>query len=181
MSSSDKFPDWDVFTERPVPEDFELLSPASEVASDLQKIYQKMNDVKSETDKVRREGIEPLVQQAIFVYKFEVALEMYEAELQKISQPKSDVYRHLRVLKDQMIEALASSDVELISPVGEPFENVVDYVDMVHWRYHEDYTSEIVVEVLEPIIKFRGDVVKLARLVIGAPLGPEDKSKPKAG
>ncbi len=176
MSSSDKFPDWSAFSERNVPEKFELLSPASEISADLQRFSAKLKEAKEAVDKTREEILEPLAQQAVFVFKLSQALELYQADLQQISRPKGDIYRHFRVIKDQMQEALLNKGVEIIIPLGMSFDEVVDFVEIQHWRHHEDYTSETVAEVLEPIIKYYGNVIKLGRVVMGAPLEQETNS-----
>ena len=53
--------------------------------------------------------------------------------------------------------------------VGEAFDDVCDSVNVQHWRHHEEYLSEVVAEVLEPIIKLNGKIVELGRVVMGAP------------
>jgi hypothetical protein len=57
MSSSDKFPDWSVFSERHVPFDVELLSPASEVTALLQRYWTDMNKMRQEIESLRSEGL----------------------------------------------------------------------------------------------------------------------------
>lgn len=169
MSSSDKFPDWDMFDNRNVPENIALISPSSEIAADLQKFYKKFVSAQKTIDQVRKEGLELLVQQAIFVNSFAEALSRYESELKKISQPKTDIYKHLRVLKDQMLDTFTTAGFEIFSPIGHPFDEVADFVNVQHWRHHDDFASEVVAEVLEPIVKYKGEIVGLGRVIMGAP------------
>ncbi|NUO80104.1 hypothetical protein HUU05_08510 [candidate division KSB1 bacterium] len=174
MSSSDKFPDWDKFAKREAPEVADLLSPASEVAADLQKFHAKLLAVRNEVEEAGRDGIAPLAQLAVLVFKIAAALEKYKSELESVSQPKADVFKTLRVLKDQMQTVLNEAGIEIIAPLGRPYEEVADFVNVMHWRHHEQFTAEVVAEVLEPIVKRRGQAVHLAHLIMGAPPKPEE-------
>ncbi len=168
MSSSDKFADWNLFTEREIPEELHILSPAAEISGDLQRFHEKLNEAKRATEIASEELLEPLAQQAVFVFKLSQALDMYQSDLEQLARPKTDIYRHFRIIRDQMQELLTDSGLEIIVPLGEAFEAVADFVDVQHWRHDEAYSTETVAEVLEPIIKYRGRVIKLGRVVMGA-------------
>lgn len=174
MSSSVKppqppaFPDWSLFTEREVPVQAELLSPAAEAASLLQLYHDSLKDAASRRDEIQSAGLRALAQQAVFVFQLEAALQRYQPNLAE--GPLLRIHRHLRVLKDQMLDALTAFGLEIDAPRGRSFEEVAELVHVDGWRHHEQFTAEVVAEVTEPIVKFGGAVVRLGRVVMGAPV-----------
>lgn len=168
MSSSDKFPDWSVFPEREVPFDVELLSPALEMAAVLQRYRSDLDAAQQKVETVHRNGLLQLAQQAVFVIQLAAALDRYRADLKQASLDK--VHKHLRVLKDQMLDALKQAGLEIDIPTGKSFDEVADLVDVEGWRHHEDFSSEVVAEMLEPIVTHRGKLIRPGRVVMGAPL-----------
>jgi molecular chaperone GrpE (heat shock protein) len=167
MSSLDKLPDWSVFPEREVPFDIELLAPASEMAALLQKYRTDIDAVREKLEDAREEGLEALAQQAVFVVQFETALAEYATALAQVTQKK--IHHHFRVLKDQMLEAMKKNGLEIVVPLGKPFDEVVDWVLVEGWLHHEDFPSEIVIQVKEPIITYQGALIRSGRVVMGAP------------
>ncbi len=167
MSSSDKFPDWNAFPERDVPFDVELLAPASEMGALLQTYRTDIDDVREKVERVREEGLEALAQQAVFVIQFEAALTQYETDLAQ-GTPKK-IHRHLRILKDQMLEAMKKAGLEILNPIGVPFDQVADWVNVDGWRHHESFPSEVVAQVVEPIVTYRGALIRPGRVVMGGP------------
>ncbi|RMG22389.1 MAG: nucleotide exchange factor GrpE [Methanobacteriota archaeon] len=170
MSFSDNLLNWNQFKKRPEIEGVEILSPAAEVAAYLQQFYAEINSLAEQLEDAHNEVISRLAEQAVLVFHFQAVLERYEEQLRHISQPGGDIFRTLRVLKDQMMATLKDSGIEIVVPLGRSFQEVAEMADKVHWRHGEEYTSEIVVEVIEPIIKLNNRVVRPAHLVMGAPL-----------
>jgi len=167
MSSSDKFPDWSVFKKRAVPFEVELLSPASEVAALLQRYSTDLDKAHKEIAGVRREGLKTAAQQAVFVVQLSQALDLYESVLAQASLER--VHRHIRIVKDQMLNALKEAGLEINVPLGKPFSEVADSVNVDGWRRSEDYASEVVAEVVEPIVTYKGILIRTGRVVMGAP------------
>jgi len=175
MSSSGKFPDWSVFGERELPFTVDLLSPASEVAALLQLYRNELDRAQEETDKVQREWVKALALQAVFIFHLETALKRYEEQMQG---PLAPAHRQLRILKDQMKDAICRADLEILVPQDLPFDAVADWVQVVGWRHREDFKEEVVAEVLEPIVTRRGGLVRLGRVIMG---GPPPPPEPEAG
>jgi hypothetical protein len=73
------------------------------------------------------------------------------------------------VLKDQMLDALRASGLEVDVPLGEAFERVADAVHVDGWRHESRFNAEVVAEVSEPIVRAGGVLVRLGRVVMGAP------------
>lgn len=169
MSSLDKFPEWNSFEMKDMPGNTTILSPSAEIASDLQRFAKILKASQDKAEAENNKNVESAVPLAIMVYKFDLALKMYESKLKEISEKKSDVYKHLRVLKDQMIEYFIEAGFEIIEPIGLSFEDVADSVYIQHWRHDEKFSSEVVDEVLNPIIKHNGRVVEFGRVIMGAP------------
>ena len=167
MSSLAELPDWSAFGEREAPLDTELLSPAAELAAVLQVYRADLATVRAEVQQARLAGAAALAQQAVFVVQLAVALESYQAALAEASLSK--VHRHLRIVKDQMLDALRGAGLEIVPLVGRSFDEIADLVDVQGWRHRPEFTSEVVAEELEPLVKYRGEVVRLGRVVMGAP------------
>jgi len=168
MSSSGELPDWTLFAEREEPIESEMLAPALEMAAVLQKHHADAERASGETDAIRRTGLEALAEQAVFVFQLESALARYEEDLAQASLAR--IHRHLRVLKDQMLAALKKAGLEIIVPLGKTFDEVADSVHVTGWRHLEEFTSEVVAEVTEPVIKHNGELVRAGQIVMGAPL-----------
>ncbi len=171
MSSLDKLPDWSVFSQREVSFDVDLLSPASEVASVLQKSRIALDEAWTEVDNVRREGLEALAQQAVLVVQLAAVLERYASEYAQASLTR--VYRSLHIIKDQMLDELQRAGLEIIVPLGRPFDEIAHLANVDGWRHHESFSAEVVAEVVEPIVTYRGELVRLGRVVMGAPPDPD--------
>jgi molecular chaperone GrpE (heat shock protein) len=176
MSSLDKFPDWDAFSERPLPAPVELLSPASEAAAILQQANHRLEAAQREVAEVRRQGLSELAQQAVYVTQLAAALERYAPALDQAALGR--IHRHLRVLKDQMLVAFTGAGMEIHNPLGEPFDAVVDRVHVEGWRHSPVFSAEVVAEVIEPVILHQGQVIRQGRVVMGA---PEDQAEDQAG
>jgi molecular chaperone GrpE (heat shock protein) len=101
------------------------------------------------------------------VVQLAAALDIYESVLTQASLGK--VHRHLRIIKDQMLSALEKAGLEVNIPVGKPFNEVANVVHVDGWRHHADFLSEVVAEVIEPIVTYRGRLVRMGRVVMGAP------------
>lgn len=172
MSSSVKankehFPNWSLFTGRPLPEEMELLSPAAEIAAVLQQSLLKLEAEKHARVNVEQEYITMLAQQAVFLAQFSTTLERHRPKLEDASLNK--IYRSLRIVKEQMRTALEQAGFEIIEPQGKSFDEVAEMVDVIGWRHHADFPSEIVAEVVKPIILYKGQVVQNGSVVMGAP------------
>ena len=68
-----------------------------------------------------------------------------------------------------MIDALKATGLEVVVPVVKPFDEVAEMVHVEGWRHHEEFSAEVVAEVQEPIVIFRGALVRPGRVVMGAP------------
>ena len=168
MSSSDKFPDWSIFSEREVPADIEWLSPISEVATLLQASHTALNTKQQALEDTRQEGLAALAQQAVFIFQLETRLNQYKSKFEEAALTK--VYRSLRIIKDQMLDALRNVGLEIINPLGKSFDEVADLVTVVGWRHDASFTMESVVEVLEPIICKGNTVIRSGSVMMGASL-----------
>ncbi len=68
-----------------------------------------------------------------------------------------------------MKDVLGQADLELLIPQGLPFDQVADWVDVDGWRHSPEFQEEMVAEVVEPIVMRRGVLVRLGRVIMGAP------------
>jgi hypothetical protein len=163
---------WDSFPEREVPFAVELMSPASEVAAVTPRLLEA-RDAARLADAAAHEAQQfALAQQAVFVHQLAGALEFYRSEFD--AQGLTKTYRHLRVIKDQMQDNLDKAAVEIIVPNGAPYDQIVEQVEIIGWRHHADFDAERVADVIEPIIRLDGRLIRPGRVVMGAPLENAD-------
>lgn len=168
MSSSERFIDWTLFSEREVTlEVHDLLSPASEVGAMLQHHEATLARLQQEAAHQQRASLQTLIQQAILVYKFAVRLDEVKSSLE------TRVYRSLRLLKDQMFDALKVAGIEIEVPLGQPYQHIEDRVNAAGWRHQKEFTEETVIEVLEPIVLYQATPVHLGTVTVGVPLPDE--------
>jgi molecular chaperone GrpE (heat shock protein) len=172
MSSSAKFPDWQAFSDRELPElpfdvAADLLSPAMEVSAALQRSSQALLDAQQEAQARQDAAISALAQQAIFVFALSNALERAENSQAQSFEKRN--YRSLRIIKDQMLSALSDFGLVIENPLGKAYHEVANSVEILGWRHHSDFTAEVVAEVREPIIIFAGRLVRSGSVIMGAP------------
>jgi hypothetical protein len=172
MSSSDELaPRWDEFCERPTAH-IELRSPAAELAAVLQRSSTDLHDTVQAAAVLRREAYVALAAQAALAVELERALAHYETQLLDASLPR--VHRHLRILKDRMLDAICATGIEIERLTGRPTDEVLDIVDVDHWRHAPEFEEQVVAELLEPAVLFEGELLRTGRVVMGAPEQAQD-------
>jgi hypothetical protein len=177
MSSSGERPDWSVFTERETLPDPGMLSPAAEMAAALQQCRAAIEAAEQGAVKERARWLDVLAAQAVLIVRLEEALSFFEEELTEAGLARP--HRHLRVLKDQMLDTLRHGGLEMVIPAGRPFDEVVDEVHVDGWLHEASFTAEVVARVVEPIVRADGVLVRMGRVVMGAPPAPvSDDSEP---
>lgn len=162
------FPNWSAFAERELPFDVEMVSPAVEAAGILQQLAVELDAARQRAEAAVDTHLPALAQQAVFVSQLAQALELYQRDFEAASLARP--YRHLRVVKDQMQDLLTRAGLEVEIPMGAPFDAVADQVSVAGWRHLAGLAGEQVAEVLEPIIRFQGRLIRPGRVVMGAPL-----------
>lgn len=185
MSSAGKFPDWSIFKEREtLPLEQEVLSPAAEVAALLRVHYVSVTEGRQAEKEAFQTGFAALAEQAVLVFQLEMLLQRSSSSfassdsgsrLQGRQETLPRLYKSLRIIKDQMLEALTSAGIEIEIPLGKSYEEVADFVEIEHWRHQQHLAEEIVLDVYEPIIRMRQAnqglvLVRAGRVVMGAPL-----------
>ena len=185
MSSLGNFPDWSVFSEREeVVLDTELVSPAAEVAALLRRRQAALHEAQQAIAQERKTWLDVLAQQAAFVTQLAVVLGRYESAITQVATqtPESQLllkrsYQALRIVKDQMLDALLQAGLEIEEPLGKGYDEVAEAVRVDGWLHRKEFTSEVVAEVREPIVRYSGVVVHMGCVVMGAPLEEEEFSE----
>lgn len=186
MSSSVSFPDWNVFSER---EEVDLgahtesASPAAEMAALLRTYQQDRREIEGRLAREQQWWLDALVQQAILAAQFEIVLSRYDAALREPIEQLPEqasalrkAYRSFRILKDQMIAQLTALDLNIDIPLGKTYHEVESAVVIEGWRHHQEYSQEMVVEVREPVVYFKGELVHQGKVIMGGPLQEDDAS-----
>lgn len=181
MSSSDESvqPDkaalhWDAFEERNVPVEVELVSPAAEAAALLQRVASVVLNAQQGIEEAKNADLQALARQAVLIVQFASALELHKAEFERQSLQKC--YRHFRILKDQMLEAIEKAGLQVVIPLGEGFDSIADDVHVIGWRHDTAFESEQVIEVIEPVVRHNERLIHMGRVVMGAPRPLSDEA-----
>ena len=167
MSSSADALGWNAFSERPVGAAGALASPASEMAAVLQRYRSDLDAAQAEVEAACRRGLEALAQQAVLAVRLEAALALYEPQLAGASMEKA--HQHLRILKDQMLAELAAAGVEPVRLEGRSYDEIAELVEVDGWLHRDDIEAEVVLEELEPAVRGGDEVIRIGRVVMGAP------------
>lgn len=178
MSSSDEQQDeqrdnqldvsvWASFHERPEPAPSELLSPASELATVLQRYWLDVDGQRAAAREAVAGAHAATAEQAVLVFRLTAVLDTNEDTL---AQAGLDLlYRQLRVLRNQMTQAMKGTGLEVVDPVGRPFAEVADLVQVISWRHGPEFGDEVVAETFDPIVMHDRELVRPGRVVMGAP------------
>jgi hypothetical protein len=154
----------------------ELLSPARELATLLQRYRTDLDNQQRATDQAVADTLSIAVEQAVLVFHLATTLRRNETGLANAGLGK--VHKQLRVLHDQMQANLADGELCIRDPVGAAFRDVADVVDVVGWRHSSVFVEEVVAETIEPVVLHRGRMIRQGRVVMGAPNDPEPSCEP---
>lgn len=167
MSSSAESLGWQAFHEREVPLEVELRSPAAELAAALRHCQQELAAERAATRRAVAAGKSAAAEHAVFVFRLTEILTSKEKKLGEAGLDQ--LHRQLRVLSEQMLEALGATAFDVVDPLGRPFDEVADVVDVVGWRHGAEYDREVVAETIEPIVHHEAVVIRHGRVIMGAP------------
>jgi hypothetical protein len=107
-------------------------------------------------------------------------LEQLLAELREPLEARGarQQFDRLRVLKDQMLQDLADRGVEIRDPLGLAASEALEWTSVVSWERRAGLTTDQVVETQEVAVFQDGAPVRLAQVIMGAPLTVEDGREP---
>ncbi|GCE07571.1 hypothetical protein [Dictyobacter aurantiacus] len=174
----DKLPDWSVFQERETLSlPGELLSPASEIAMALRLTRAQLAETRQTLQRSEQDNFSELAQQAVLIVQLGRLLESSSAAFltfteNKVKNPLYPIYKQLQVIQKQMLDTLKKAGVEIEIPLHKTYAEVADYVEIEHWRHQEDITEEMVIDVIEPVIR-KGALLRAGRVIMGAPLSQQ--------
>ncbi|MGI5168549.1 hypothetical protein ACQEU3_29805 [Spirillospora sp. CA-253888] len=168
---------WDAFAERPAPAELEIDSPAREVRAVLRRYQADLSAERGRARDATGDALAVAVDQGALVARLESALERHREALRGAGLGR--VHLELRVLKDQMVEALRGGGVTYQDPAGRPLAEVADRVEVVGWRHAAQYPAEVVAETHDVIVLHRGTVVRPGEVTMGAPPPPAPAERPE--
>lgn len=178
MSSSDETFGWPAIRERAVPAPAELLSPSAELGAALQRCWQQLDRERARTREVAADADAAAAEHAVLLHRFGIVLRDNEDAL--TAAGLGGVQRQLRILRDQMLAALKETGLEIVDPVGRPFDEVADAVRVLYWRNEPEFSSQVVAETIEPIVRHGVETVRPGRVIGGAPAagsGPGEETE----
>ena len=148
----------------------ELLSPARELATVLQRYRDDMDTQQRAGEQARADALDIAVELAVHVHHLTAISSRTEGAFAAAGLGR--VHKQLRVLRDQMLAALAAGHISISDPAGAPYHEVADLVDVVDWRHGPAFAAEVVAETIEPVVLHLGRPARLGRVIMGAP-GPD--------
>lgn len=149
--------------------EFELLSPAAELAQVLQRAHADLEAAARAGAESRVQGLRALAEQAVLAVELENVLERDPAWRGDATLRR--LYATLRGLQERMLGQIAATGLEVIRLRGASAGSVRDVIEVESWRYDEAYAGEVVVDELEVAVRLDGRPVRMGRVVMGAPAG----------
>lgn len=159
-------PSWVEFAERAVPE-FEPHSPATELASVLQRYRADLEAAARAGAEGRVQGLRALAEQAVLAT--ELAKQLDQHPPRPSDEPFGILHAALRALTDRMLAQIEHAGLEIVPLRGAPAAAVAELAEVDSWRYDDRYASERVIEELEVAVLHFGRPLRLGRVVMGAP------------
>ena len=166
---------WSAFTERPAgPDPVPLLSPAQELAAALQEGQKALRTAREDGAAALDRVLAIVADQAALVFRLGVVLAESEDKLREAGLGR--IRTQLSIVRRQMAEALDGAGLDVVDPVGTPFDEAQEHVEVVGWRHGAEFTDQVVAETIEPIVRHDGVVVRSGRVIMGAPPNGEERA-----
>jgi hypothetical protein len=108
-----------------------------------------------------------LIRIARALHLWESSLSVMETSLRAGDQV--DFVRQLQLGRNEILDALAGAGIGVENPLSRPFEEVADVVEVRGWRRQADLTREVVVQVIEPILRRDGVLLRPGQVIVGQP------------
>lgn len=177
----DNFPDWDIFQERETLHSAsEVLSPVAELVASLHQSNRLLEQTRQELLDLEQSGFTELTRLAVLVVQLQTLLERNAAlfPVQPATSQEKALARFgksLHIIEKQLLDALRQAGLELEVPFHKTYAEVAEDVEIDQWHHLPDLTEEIVIDVLEPILR-KGKLWRAGRVIMGAPLQAEPGS-----
>jgi len=127
-----------------------------------------LSDATARAEAVEQRADEALADLANLAWGLELTVREIEQDLANAGL--TGAHRRLRLVCDQMRDALAAREVEFEELTGLPFDDeVIERADVDGWRRNESFDSEVVAETVTPVIRIRKRLYRRARIVAGGP------------
>ena len=169
MVNDRRYPAWDEFAEREVPPmSIAFMSPGTEIMSLLQNAASDLKQLQAEKEQREHELLAALAEQAVSVFQLETRLLSEDARLTE--GPARKFYRAVNLIKETMSSKINAQGMVAENPLGQPYESVQDRVQVQGWVQRAELTEAQVIEVQEPIITYRGFLIRPGRVTMGEPL-----------
>jgi len=172
-------PTWADFEEQPSA-DFELHSPAEELAGVLRRMRAQLDRAGRAGAAQRADALRALAEQAVLAVELEKLLERHGPQFAERDLERA--YRSLGQLKDRMLAHVAAAGLEIVRLRGAPAGEVADLVEIDGWRCDDIDASPTVVAELEVAIRLDGAPLRRGRVIMGG-LGEtsRDAGTPRRG
>lgn len=155
---------WADFEEQPTAE-FELRSPAEELAGVLRRMRAQLDRAGRAGAEQRVDALRALAEQAVLAVELEKLLDRHGPQFGEPALERA--YRSLGELKDRMLAHVAASGLEIVRLRGAPAGEVADLVEIDGWRCDDIDASPTVIAELEVAVRLDGAPLRRGRVIMG--------------
>jgi len=110
---------------------------------------------------------EALARIAVALFHWKTTAIETEAKLESLGD--RDAVAQMRIVQGEIADSLDEAGIEIVDPMGKTFDEVIETVSVVAWRQQAGAAGETVCQVLEPVIKHRGAIVRQGKVVMLQP------------
>ena len=175
--TTSRAPTWADFEEQPDTE-FEPRPPAQELAIVLRRFRAELDEAGRAGAESRVQALRALAEQAVLAIELETLLERHSRDFDRASLER--VHRALGAVKDRMLSHVAACGLEIVRLEGADARDIVEIVDIDHWRYEDLTSSAVVIAELEAAVCLDGTLLRRGRVVMGG-LGDVPRPSPAGG
>src|SRR5262249_19672739 len=113
---------------------------------------------------------------AVALYHWLPSSRELEARLETAGDKDSTA--RLRIVREEIAEALNTAAIKIVEAQGRPFSEVIDHVTVLGWRQQPGAIGEVVCQVIDPIVFFDGAILRRGKVVMAK--APSDPIEPSA-
>jgi molecular chaperone GrpE (heat shock protein) len=158
---------WSQFTERDVLQEAAPRSPHLEIMTVLQAWYTHRKVMEKQIAETEDRWLDRLAELTVFIYHLEQCLEEYQSCMAE--QGLTQAFRHLQMIKNQVVDTIRKTGIVILDPKKCKYAQISDLVNVIDWVYKQEFLEEVVTGVKDPVILYNERVLRLGRVVMGAP------------
>ena len=97
---------------------------------------------------------------------------------EKLAASDPDTASRLRIAREEVRDGLSDAGIQIENPMGKPLAEVINVASIRGWRQMEGAPPETVCQVIAPVIRHRGSLVRRGQVIMAS--APPREPPPKA-